>query len=107
MRTLVTGSSGMVGRLVVERLRAVGRELVPFDLAEDHDIRSDDDMARGLDGVIHVVHPAAVLGWHGETAEDHVAVNLLGAWRLLDRSVRAGVSRVVFAEVLGRPGATG
>lgn len=80
---------------------------MPFDLDEGHDIRSDDDMARRLDGVIHVVHLAAALGWHGESAEDHMAVNLLGTWWLLDR---VGAPRRVPRRVRGgavRPGATG
>ena len=114
--TLVTGSSGMVGRVVVERLRRAGHEVVPFDLDDDAgvgagadgaggvDIRCDHDIARRLDGVTHVVHLAAVLGWHGESADDHMAVNLLGTWRLLEAAVRSGVSRVVFVssvDVLG------
>ena len=93
-----------MGQVVVERLRRAGQVVVPFDLDEGVDIAAEGDIDRGLDGVSHVVHLAAVLGWHGERAEDHMAVNLVGTWRLLDRAVRAGVSRVVFVssvDVLG------
>ena len=50
------------------------------------------------------MHLAAVLGWHGEPAEELLQVNTVGTWRLLHEAHRRGISRFVFVssiDVLG------
>ena len=62
------------------------------------------DVRAGLNGVDGVVHLAAVLGWHGEPAEDFLQVNTVGTWRLLHEARRQSISRFVFVssiDVLG------
>ncbi|CAA9229140.1 MAG: UDP-glucose 4-epimerase [uncultured Acidimicrobiales bacterium] len=104
MRILVTGSSGLVGRTTVERLERAGHEVVPFDVDMGADLRSQEDVRRAIRGVQQVVHLAAVLGWHGESEQDFMEVNLFGTWRLLMEAMCAGVARMVFVssiDVLG------
>ena len=63
MRIVVTGSAGLVGSLLVKRLRARGDDVVPFDLRDPHhprDVLDAAAVARAVDGVDGVVHLAAV-----------------------------------------------
>ena len=63
MRILVTGSAGLVGSLLVERLRARGEDVVPFDLRDPRsprDILDPVAVARAVDGVDGIVHLAAI-----------------------------------------------
>lgn len=59
---LVTGSSGLVGRRVCERLAAAGRATRLFDLkrSSDQDVRSGAAVAHALEGVTGVLHLAAI-----------------------------------------------
>ena len=45
MRVLVSGSSGLIGGAVVERLSAEGDEAVRFDVADGHDILNSEAYA--------------------------------------------------------------
>lgn len=104
MRILVTGSSGLVGRAAVEHLERSGHEVVSFDLDAGLDVCSADDVRGAVHGVDGVVHLAAVLGWHDESAEEFMQVNLVGTWRMLSEAIRASVRRFVFVssiDVLG------
>jgi UDP-glucose 4-epimerase len=104
VRVLVTGSSGLVGAAAVPVLRDAGHEVVPFDRADGQDITSKTDVRAAIEDVDGVVHLAAVLGWHGEPAQDFLQVNTVGTWRLLHEAQRVGVRRFVFVssiDVLG------
>lgn len=59
---LVTGSSGLVGRRVCQRLSAAGHAIRPFDLKRSsrEDVRNAGAVARALKGVTGVLHLAAV-----------------------------------------------
>ncbi len=116
---LVTGASGLIGRVLVERLLATGRTVLPVDrvpgaddagydvtIAELTDVhRLHALVASGVDGIIHCGgisgpavgrdHPAGVAGVNvGGT------VNLLEAARLCD------VRRFVFCSSIVAYGAT-
>lgn len=63
MRILVTGSAGLVGSLLIERFRARGDDVVPFDLRDPHrprDILDPAAVACVMDGVDGIVHLAAI-----------------------------------------------
>jgi UDP-glucose 4-epimerase len=100
VRVLVTGSSGLVGRVAVAHLAHAGHQVRPFDLDDGVDLRSQDDVCRAVQGVEGVVHLAAVLGKHDENDEDFMQVNLVGTWRLLTNAVRAKVRRFVLMSSL-------
>jgi nucleoside-diphosphate-sugar epimerase len=94
----------LVGRSTVAELERSGHTAIRFDIDAGLDVRRDDHLAQAVGQADAVVHLAAVLGWHGESDDEFMDVNLLGTWRLLRHCVDAGVRRLVFMssiDVLG------
>jgi NADP-dependent aldehyde dehydrogenase len=106
-RLLITGSNGIVGRMLTARLPREGRGLRLLDL--DHDpafvpagaevlngsVLDRDLVARAVDGVDAIVHLAGIPGeapW-----EQILEVNVHGTWVLLDAARAAGVPKVLLA----------
>lgn len=106
MRTLLTGSSGWLGRFLAPLLRAHGHDVLGLDVAAGDDTQVIGSVAdRALverlfrehrfDGVIH----AAAL--HKPDIERHprqafIDTNVAGTLNLLEAAVRHGVGRFVF-----------
>lgn len=78
---LVTGSAGLIGSAVVERLRSDGLDVREFDVAADaaQDVRDAAALDRALAGVSGIVHLAAVsrVVWAERDPEWTEAVNLV------------------------------
>ena len=95
MRILVTGSAGLVGTVLVERLRARGDDVVPFDLRDPdrpRDILDPAAVAGAVEGVDGIVHLAAVsrVAW-GEAYPAHCrAVNADGTAVVVDAATASG-----------------
>ncbi len=102
----VTGASGYLGRLLVERLGAVPdvTRIVGIDVVEPGvtsrnfefyrmDVRSP-QLAQVITGCDAVVHLAAVSGPDPDEIRD---VNIGGTRAVADAATRAGVNRIVFA----------
>ena len=110
---LVTGSTGFVGRRVVEALTVAGysvRALVhtpsrasvlsPYD-AEivSGDVLDPQSLSRACDGVGTVVHLVAVLRESG--SQTYRWVNYEGTRNLLESAASAGVKRIIYASAIG------
>lgn len=60
MKILVTGSSGFIGNTVMERLKAEGHEVVPFDILLGNDMLDYEQVEKAVaDGIEVVYHIAA------------------------------------------------
>lgn len=59
MKILVTGSSGFIGAHVVNRLKAEGHEVVPFDLALGNDMLDREQVEKAVSGGIDIVYHIA------------------------------------------------
>ncbi len=111
---LVTGSSGQLGREIVQLLRArgygvVGADLVPAattDLLLD--LRDAAAVARATQGVDAVVHAAALHGKHYElkfSRLDFVQTNIVGTLHLLDACRRHGIAKFLYTSTTSIYGA--
>ena len=107
MTTLVTGASGFIGGYVMRKLAKAGEPVRGFDLREptDHppdaefvqgDILEPDQIAAAMDGVIHVIHAAAIAALWSPGRFDYDRVNVVGTARVLAaaRRVRASTTLV-------------
>jgi nucleoside-diphosphate-sugar epimerase len=117
---LVTGAYGLIGHAVVERLRAMGHDVVPCDKLEDRphdalfralplDVADVDILSAFLDAhrIGAVVHAAGISGPMLARDDPHkiFRVNVGGTLDLFEAARRVGVRRVVLlssASVYGR-----
>lgn len=112
MRLLITGSLGLVGASMLNRLRQAGIDVVEFDIRKDgHDIRDREAVRRAIAGCDGVVHLAAIsrVAW-GETdpalCDD---INITGTAVILDAAAmepkRPWVLFASSREIYGDPAA--
>ena len=95
MRVLVTGSSGLIGSAVVQRLRAEGDGVVGFDIADGHDVLDAPGVAAAAADCDAIVHAA---GGHTDTDDPgarYITHNVTGNWNILDAARQEGIRRVV------------
>ena len=83
MKILVTGSDGFIGMPVVERLRAEGHEVVPFDILSGKDMLNreqvDEAIADGIQIVYHIAAQADLTKIHSfDDAYQAVRLNVEG-----------------------------
>jgi uncharacterized protein YbjT (DUF2867 family) len=102
MRIAVAGGTGVVGRLVVDRLRERGHEVVVLARAEGVDLATGTGLAGRLEGVDAVIDATSVATL--KTAE---AVEFFGSVtrNLLAEEQRAGVGHHVALSIVGIDGA--
>jgi UDP-glucose 4-epimerase len=122
VKVVVTGASGFIGSHVVDRLRAHGHEPRNFDLLPSPyddtvetvigDLRSADDVKRGLEGCDAVVHLAAVADVNNVLADPVLTeeLNSHGTAVVLEAARELG-TRVVYGSTIwvygdGQPGET-
>ena len=120
MKALVTGSSGLLGKCLVERLASRGDELRlldlapppagcphPFTLADVSDAQALAQAARGCDVVYHLAAAQRMKPQFSDWSEAEIFErNLDGVRKLLDVGRREGVRKLVFVSssgVYGKP----
>ncbi len=105
MRVLVTGSSGRLGKVIVELLREKGIECIGIDLLKSRttdvlaDIREKKDIAKIIHKVDYVIHTAAMHGRHMDINVpriDFIETNILGTLNLLEASVKYGIKSFIY-----------
>jgi len=101
MRVLLTGSAGFIGRMVLDRLRQAGTDVVEFDraISPGHDVADLDAVRPATMGCDAVIHLAAKVGLGVDLGDidDYVRVNDLGTAVVLRAAAEAGIERLVYA----------
>jgi uncharacterized protein YbjT (DUF2867 family) len=98
VRVLVTGSSGFIGRRLVDRLEADGHEVVRFSRQSGGDVTDRAAIERAAQGADAVAHLVAILDGSDERFE---AVNAQGTRNVVDAAKAAGVRRFLHMSALG------
>ncbi|TAJ10911.1 MAG: NAD(P)-dependent oxidoreductase [Nitrospirae bacterium] len=99
MNALVTGNSGLIGKVLVARLGAIpGVRVRLFRTPEAlRDIRDRQAVREALKGMNAVFHLASLLNYRRATVDAMRAVNVEGTRHLLDEALAAGISNVIVA----------
>lgn len=116
LTVLITGSSGLIGRALVARLREQGHGVRLLDVNERDESQGDirdglrvGEAVEGCDGVIHLAALSRVVWGEKQPALCH-AVNVGGVQRVLEAALAAPLRPwVIFAssrEVYGQPKAS-
>ncbi len=95
MRILVTGSSGVIGKATIARLKAEGHETRPFDIQEGDDLRSFERVRKAVEGCDAIVHAGAIPGDSPGRELEVVESNAQGTWNILFSALQEGIKRVV------------
>src|ERR1700686_2760026 len=101
---LVTGSSGRIGKAVVQELQARGHAVRGFDRAPTPDLpdmivgtlTSEADVVRAMAGVNTVIHLAATPD-DADFLADIVPNNIIGVYHIFEEAQTAGVKRLIVA----------
>lgn len=104
MRVAVAGGTGLVGSRVVERLRALGDEVVVLARSVGVDIIADSGLAEALTGVEVVVDTTSVVA---KTSQEYVDFFGTVARNLQKAAAAAGVHRIVTLSIVGIDGLGG
>ncbi|KQC00824.1 NAD(P)-dependent oxidoreductase [Pedobacter sp. Hv1] len=105
MRILVTGSSGQLGSVTVNHLKAFGHEVIGIDIVPHPsttylmDIQNAQEMENITMGIDAIVHTAALHGKHYDlnyTRTAFVEVNIKGTLNLLNAAVINGVKKFLY-----------
>ncbi len=103
-RILVTGSSGRIGKAVVQELRTRGLAVRGFDRVQTPGLAdmvvgtltSGADIAKSMQGVHTVIHLAATPD-DADFLAEIVPNNIIGVYHIFEEAQKAGVKRMVVA----------
>ncbi len=104
MKILVTGSEGLVGKMVCSAIAEQGHSYIGFDIATSGDILDFRALKEAAESCDAIVHSAALLGFPGQTPGQIMEVNLQGTWNVLSCAQANDIRRIVFlssVDVLG------
>ena len=107
-KILVTGGSGMVGQILIPRLKNLGHEVDNYDLKEGKDIFNRMVLAKSLVGKNALIHLAGIGGPRaGEEYEPYRVKNLEGTRAVAEAAMEVGCPRLVFASSIAVYGVDG
>jgi nucleoside-diphosphate-sugar epimerase len=106
-RVLVTGAAGRIGSVATRHLSELGALVTALTIVEDDslkadrivvgDTRSEEDVAKALDGADAVVHLAALAHPSSSTPYDVYTINVVSTFNVLAQAGALGIKRAVVA----------
>lgn len=110
-RIVITGSSGLVGRVIGPALRDIGLDAIGFD--QKHVLKGEPGLettigeltdAEALRSTFrdatHVIHLAANAAGHASLTDDLLEPNIVGLHHVLEQAVEAGVDKLILASTI-------
>ena len=96
-KVLVTGHSGYIGRVLCNRLRDYGEDIVGYSRRSGGDIRNIAALDKALTGCDTVYHLAAKVSFNEKDRGEAYDINVIGTNILLNLAAKHKVKRVVVA----------
>ena len=101
LKVFVTGSSGYLGKPLVEALSAK-HNVVSFDIVDGKDVLNYSQLKESMKGCEMVVHAAAIpKPIEGKTFEDYFNLNCVGTMNVVKAAIENKVKRLIFISSTG------
>lgn len=96
-RILVTGSTGYIGRAVVDKLLALGESVFGFSTSLGDNIMDHYALQKAMEGCDRVIHLAALVSFNPKDAVRVTQTNILGTRNVLSAALHHHIKKVVIA----------
>lgn len=97
MKIFVTGSSGFIGKELVNNLSGK-HEIIGYDLADGNNILDYDNLVKKMQGSDVVVHLAALRKpYDNKTFDDYFKVNCEGTFNVAEAALENRVKRLIYS----------
>jgi CDP-glucose 4,6-dehydratase len=98
-KVFVTGSEGLMGQPLCEKLMRAGAQVFRFDMVSGNDIRKLSAVRHAMAGYDTCIHLAAISGVEESRKKGHIAwqVNVEGTWNVLQAASEWGLQATVIA----------
>ena len=114
MRVLITGGTGLIGKVTTERLVEKGWDVRVIGIEPEFefngveyaqcDILNYDDVLRHMTGCDAVIHLAAIRGPQLAPGQDVFRVNVAGTFNIFEAAAKLGIRRIVQASSINALG---
>ena len=97
MKIFVTGSSGLLGKALVEAINGE-YQVVKFDLTQGYDVLNYEQLKNAMEGCEIVAHLAAIpKPLENKTFDDYFSINCVGTYNVVKAAVENKIKKLIFA----------
>lgn len=95
-RILVTGSTGFIGKVVVEKLLKRGESVIGFSKSLGNDVMDYYQLKDAMSGCDRVIHLAAKVSFNQKDSEEVSQINIMGTGNIMRAALDNGIKKLVF-----------
>ncbi|MFA6142486.1 MAG: NAD-dependent epimerase/dehydratase family protein [Candidatus Omnitrophota bacterium] len=95
-RVFVSGSTGFIGKVVVEKLLARGESVIGFSKTLGNDLMNYRDVEYSMKSCDRVIHCAAFVSFKTEDSQEVAQINFVGTGNIMKAALVNKVKKMVF-----------